>query len=339
MPILPWRDTLTVRALEGADALQFLAVHWPVLYAQDPDATPFQSSTWLRGWAAQHADARPVVLVAAHAPGRHVAALALAREFNDQGRSRISPLGSPAAEYVRAVGPGASRPHVAAALVQRLAEWAGDGVVVVPDVPATTPLGRMLAVEPGWRQSTVMCAQVPLPVSYEGMSRSTRRDHVRRERVWTAFEGEGRVAYVRSRTVDELAAGASDALYLHRRRWARHPARVTGELSGLLEVLRRCGPGEAFAATLRLNDAPVAGMVMLYRAQTCYSLLSAMDPAIRDLAPGRALHRRLTADLARHGFNVLDLGRTRSDPGQVSYKNSLGAVWTTTVTAASPGAW
>ncbi|MFF4699941.1 GNAT family N-acetyltransferase [Streptomyces chattanoogensis] len=336
----PWRDTLTVRMLEGAEALTFLTVHWPALYAQDPDATPFLSPTWLRGWAAQLRDTTPIVLVAAHAPDRPVAALALARASNTQGRTRISPLGSPVSEYIRAVGPGASRPHVVAALVQRLAEWADEGAsVVMPDVPSASVLGRMLASEPGWRQSTVLCAQVPLPVPYGEMSRSTRRDHARRERDWTAMEAKGRVEYVRSRTADELAVGYSAAQQLHRRRWAGHPTRVDADLDGLLEVLRRGGPAQAFAATLRLDGVAVAAMVCLYRARTCYSLLPAMDPAVADLAPGHALHRRLCSDLSLHGFEALDLGRTRPDPGQISYKSSYCAVWTTTVTAASGGAW
>lgn len=337
---LPWRDTLAVQTLEGADALGFLTVHWPVLYAQDPDATPYESSTWLRGWAAQRRDTTPIVLVAAHAPDRPVAALALARASNAQGRARISPLGSPVAEYVRAVGPGSLRPHVVAALVQRLAQWADEGTsVVMPDVPSSSLLGRMLASEPGWRHSSVLCAQVPLPVPYEAMSRATRREHVRRERVWTALEREGRVEYTRSRTTDDLALGYADAQHLHRRRWASHPVRVDTELDGLLEVLRRCGPSHAFVATLHLDGVAVAAAVCLYRGRTCYSLLPAMDPAVSDLAPGHALHRRLMADLAADHFDFLDLGRTRSDPGQVDYKGQYRPVWSTTVTAASPGTW
>lgn len=324
--------------LEGPEALGFLAVQWPALYAQDPDATPYQSSTWLRGWAAQRRDSIPIVLVAGHAPDRPVAALALARTSNSQGQIKISPLGSPVSEYVRVVRQGASTPHVVCALMQRLAQWAEDGAaVVMPDVPLGTCLGRMLSEEPGWRHSTVLCAQVPLPVEYEAMSRATRREHIRRERTWTALEADGRVEYSRSRTTDDLALGYADALHLHRRRWARHPVRVDTELDGLLEVLRRCGPDQAFVATLKLDGVAVAAAVCLYRGRTCYSLLPAMDPAIAELAPGHALHRRLAADLAAAHFDFLDLGRTRSDPGQVSYKSQYGCSWSATVTAASPG--
>ncbi|MCZ1012077.1 GNAT family N-acetyltransferase [Streptomyces lydicus] len=340
MPILPWRDTLTVHALEGGEALDYLAVQWPMLYARDQEATPYQSSAWLRGWAAQRPATTPIVLAASYGPGRPAAALALAREHNAQGRARVSPLGSPFAEYVRAVGPDASQPHVAAALVRRLVEWAEEGVsVVLPDVPSASCLGRIVAAEPGWQHTTVLCARIQLPVSYDAMSRSTRREHTRRERIWTDLAAAGRIEYHRTRTREELASGYSDAQHLHRRRWAGHPASPDVDLDGLLEVLRRCGPGEVFVATLRLDGVAVAAMVCLYRERTCYSLLPAMDPAVAGLAPGHALQRRLLSDLARLEFDSLDLGRTRSDPGQVEYKRQYGPRWTTTTTAASAGSW
>ncbi|MFI1621849.1 GNAT family N-acetyltransferase [Streptomyces lydicus] len=338
IPLLPWRDTLTVQELEGPEAHAFLAVRWPALYAQDRLATPFQSFAWLRGWATQRPTSTPLVLVAEYAPGRPAAALALTREVTDEGGVRITPLGSPAAEYIRAVGPCADEPHVAGALVQRLTDWAADGAaVVMPDVPTGSRLGQLLAAEPGWSHTTVACAQVPVPMPYAAMSRVTRRDHVRRERTWTALEMEGRVDYRRSSTADELAAGTADAQHLHRRRWASHPTRVP-PLDGLLEVLRHCGPTEAFAAVLRLDGCPVAAMVCLHRGPVAYSLLPAMDPAVADLAPGHALHRRLLADLDAAEFEVLDLGRTRDEPGQISYKSQYLPSWTSSVAAHGPSA-
>ncbi|MFD0069980.1 hypothetical protein, partial [Streptomyces sp. NPDC127574] len=55
--------------------------------------------------------------------------------------------------------------------------------------------------------------------------------------------------------------------------------------------------------------------------------------AQRHLAPGHALLRYLTEDLAGEGFEVLDLGRTIG--AQQAYKQQYRPAWTRTVSALS----
>ncbi|WP_162596779.1 GNAT family N-acetyltransferase [Streptomyces sp. NEAU-S7GS2] len=338
---LPRRHPTTLHTLEGGPAHAFVRDQWARLYTQDPHATSYQAPGWTRGWAAMLPPATTLlVLVAENPRGDPEAALALQRDHNAHGRPRLRPLGTPHAEYIRAVGPGSDRPPVAAAFAQYLIRAAHEAYVVMPDLPSDTRLGRMLAEQPTWQHTTVQCATVPLPVNFAAMSRSTRREHARRERAWTLLSAQRRVEYARTTTSDDLAAAVSEAQHLHRRRWAGHPMLPSdGDQDGLLEVLRHCGP-EAFAATLSLDGSVAAAMVCLDRGDVCYSLLPAMDIDLADLAVGHALTRRLAADLTLRGYSRLDLGRTLPTPGQHRYKNSYRPLWTSTVTATGPGgAW
>lgn len=334
----PAAEQVRVRAVEGAAARRFLRERWPALYVQDPQATPYQAPGWVNGWAAAlPAAAAPVVLVAHGPAAGPLAALALVREHGRDARARIQPLGSPVAEYIRAVGPGSSHCAVATAFTQYLAAAARGADVAMSDLPADSALAQELAGRSEWRQSTAQCATVALPLNFSALSRSTRRDHTRRERTWTDLSVQGRVGYARTRTSDELSVALSTVRQLHRRRWAGHAALYDLDQVGLLDVLLHCGVGEAFVATLTLDGQAAASAVCLARGDACYSLLPAMDPERAELAPGHALTRLLARDLALHGYRRLDLGRTLSDPGQRQYKASYGALWTTTVTATSNG--
>ncbi|WP_433855225.1 GNAT family N-acetyltransferase [Streptomyces kronopolitis] len=329
---------MSVRVLEGAPALRFLNGEWAALYVQDTAATGYQAPGWLRGWAVMlPPTATPLVLVAEDPTVGPVAALALERDEREEG-TRIRPLGSPVAEYIRAVGPGSCRPAVAAAFARYLVDAAREAYVVMPDLPSDSHLGRILAAQTIWQHSTVPCATIPLPIDFAAMSRATRRDHARRERTWTLLTAQGRVEYARSTTSDDLACGFSEAQQLHRRRWAGHPVvHPDAGRAGLLEVMQHCGPEESFVATLRLDGVVAAAMVLLDRGDACYSLLATMDPDRADLAVGHALTRRLAADLTLRGYSWLDLGRTLPAPGQLRYKASYQPIWKTTITAVSPG--
>ncbi|MFF0629904.1 GNAT family N-acetyltransferase [Streptomyces sp. NPDC004296] len=329
--LLSRRRVAAVRVLAGRDATAYLAYEWPLLYGRDPQATVYQEPAWVRGWAAQRpAGAEPLVLVAESAYGP--AALALLAETVG-GETQIRPLGAPLAEYIRPVGPAADHPAATAALARQLVQWGTQGArVTLSDVPASSGLAQQISGA-GWEHTTVPCAHIQLPVPYEAMSRSTRRDHIRRERTWTALETAGRATYTHTTTVNELATGITDALHLHRRQWASNPVHDSPS-DGLAEVLIRCGPRTAAVAQLRLDGSLVAAAVVLYQGTRCYSLLPAMDTAVSDLAPGHALIRRMASRLTQRGMDVLDLGRTRLDrPGTASYKAQYLPDWTYSLTA------
>jgi CelD/BcsL family acetyltransferase involved in cellulose biosynthesis len=244
------------------------------------------------------------------------------------------------------VGPGAEEPAVAAALARHLDTLARSGTdVLLPDIPADSALAQQLTLHWSGHLSQTAYATVPLPVDYSSLSRSTRRDHQRRKRVWHDLHEHGhRVTYHRTQSTTELLETYPVLTRLQRLRWPDQPDQpdqpdtITTESRDrhrqLPTVLERCGPA-AFLATLAVDDHICAAQLCLRRGHHVYSLLPAMDPAHRDHAPGHALLRHLTTDLATAGYRALDLGRTSPDPGQHAYKSQYGAVWTHALTAST----
>ncbi|MEJ8640116.1 GNAT family N-acetyltransferase [Streptomyces sp. MS2.AVA.5] len=328
--VLPSAAPAQVRVIEGPLARSFLTTQWAGLFQQDPLATPYQAP----GWLSAHADQLPLtatlMILMAESTGGPRAALAVVRDRTAGGWLEVTPLSTPSAEYVRIVGPDAEHPAIAAALAEALTRLDAD--VMLPDVPATSALGRYISQ---WQHALTRCARIPLPVPYQAMSRSTRRDHRRRKRDWAALATRGhRITYHRTQSAAELSNAYAALAHLHRRRWrASGPEhRVTSADGRLRTVLERC-PDSAFIATLSIDGKPVAAQLCLHRGRHAYSMLPAMDPDHDDLAPGHALLRHLTDDLTTAGFASLDLGRTTCAPGQIAYKQQYTPTWSATVTA------
>ncbi|MFD5717185.1 GNAT family N-acetyltransferase [Streptomyces sp. NPDC127036] len=334
--------TVSVREYAGPDAMDVLALQWRELYAEDSAASPFQSPAWLTAWACHRPHtATPIVLAATSPTGRWLAALALVRH-DDGDSTRILPLSAPHAECVLPVGPYADDTCVAQALAFHLllADDAGADVVMT-DVPATSALGTTLTLlceDTGWDCTTTPNAAIQLPVRYDRLSASTAREHQRRRRTWTRLAAAGRtITYTRTRHTADLLAAFDVLGDLHERRWAGHeplPGSLTaGDRAPWRAVLAELGAAHACIATLAVDDHVVAAQLLLTRGPRCYSLIPAMDPAHRHLAPGHALLRHLTEDLAGEGFHVLDLGRTIG--AQQAYKQQYRPAWTSTVSALS----
>ncbi|MFE6938399.1 GNAT family N-acetyltransferase [Streptomyces chartreusis] len=314
------RGTVSVHPVGGSAAVAWMEQQWPALHRHDPAATPFGSPQWLLGWAAQlPASASLLLLIAVDRSGV-LGALALQHEDLGDGTTAVRTM--PYCEYVTPVGSGAQECHVAEALASRLTGLARDGTVVtLQNVPAGSPLGTALRTKPGWRHTMSRTAVVPLPLNMATLSKSLRRQHARRER---ALAETGPVAYRRTRTTGGLldAIPALETLYsLQRETDGRGPAP-----QAWTEVLRQCGDS-AFIAEATLDGALMASQLCLFRGRHCYSVLPAMNPAMRHLAPGHALLRWLTGDLATSGFTCLDLGPTRDTPGQIEYKSQYSPLW------------
>ncbi|MCF3131943.1 GNAT family N-acetyltransferase [Streptomyces olivochromogenes] len=301
--------------------MDFLARIWPALAGRDTAATAYQDPAWLLAWA-RHlpASCEPLVLAVLE-KDQPVAALALARELARDGRTRITPLSYPASEQIRPVGESEEAVSV---LIHRLPGLGDD--VVIADLPDHSILARQAHGWWGDPNSQTLYATVPLPVDLAALSRSTRREHSRRRR--TAQALGDRVGYRRTSTRTELLA-AFDALDdLHQRRNAlRIPTPHAPDLNlPWRDVLEECAD-IAFIATLTLDAQPLAAQLCLATATRAYSLITAMDPAHRDLSPGHALLHCLCDDLTEAGYTALDLGRTTASDGQRSYNASHGATY------------
>ncbi|WP_181140795.1 GNAT family N-acetyltransferase [Streptomyces sp. Ru62] len=303
---------------------------WPSLAERDTAATVYQDPDWLLAWARHLPASCEPLIVAAVAGRRPAAALALVREADRTGRTRITPLSWPACEQVRPVGESKEAVSV---LVRRLPHLADD--VLIADVAAGSVLDRQASSRWGRPHTQTLYATLALPLDLTSLSRSTRRDHTCRRR---AIEALGdRVGYHRTRTTPELLAACDVLQALFRRRNApRAPAAGTADLAlPWRQVLAHCAP-TAFIATLTLDTHPVAAQLCLRRGDRVHSVITAMDPAHGGLAPGHALLHRLCEDLTDEGRTLLDLGRTTAADGQRAYKAAYGALWTTTHTYTAP---
>lgn len=335
--------THALRILSGPQALDFLGGSWHELYARDAAATPFQSSAWLIAWARQlSADVTPIVLVSTSSTGKNLAALALARHDDGTG-AQVSPLSAPYAECVRPVGPHADDPAVVASFVfhlMLLAEETGEGVSMT-DVLADSGLGRYLtqmSQNAGWSRVDTRYARVRLPFVYAALSRSTRREHMRRQRAWVRVAADCEVTYARTYHRQALMDAESVMACLRPARW--YDPLFSGPTSAngwdhWRSVLRQLDPATTFIATLSLDDTVVAARLCLTRGRHCYSLIPVTDDRHRHLAPDHALLRHLTADLTRKGFTMLHLGRTPApeQAGAAQYQPE----WTSTLSVlASP---
>jgi len=331
-----------IRELSGHVAMDYLTSQWRDLYHQDSEATPYQSPQWLAGWAEQLPyTATPVVLVAQAPTGRTLAALALARE--DQGgtgAARMYPLSAPIAEYVRPIGPHAEDSAIAGSFAFYLTLLAAEGErVEMTDVPTTSSLGHYLAqtcADGAWGHGTTECAEIRLPLDFQSMPRSSKRDHQRRQRTWSRLADGHRVVYHRTRHTKELLVAYGVLADLHERQRASE-ALLPGSTfaAGSVQwraVLERCA-STAFIATLAVDGVAIAAQLCLVRGRDAFAVVPAVDPGHRHLAPGHALLRHLAVDLASEGFQTLDLGRTA--PGQHAYKAQYRPRWNTTVSAVS----
>ncbi|MFJ8677356.1 GNAT family N-acetyltransferase [Streptomyces sp. NPDC093589] len=327
-------DDNSTRVFCGPHARDFLTDRWRYLYRQSPNCTPYQSSEWLLGWLDQQPSvASPLVLAYFDSNGCALAALALAR-FNDALHPRIAPLSAPMAEYVRPVGPGAEDPYVAASFLCQLQRLAVDERVDLTDVPADSALGLCMSqASSGVRlYGSSPCAHVSLPLDLHSLSRSTRREHRRRERVWVQMATEHDVRYGRTRGPEELVDAFRDLCRLHQARWSEQ-ARLPGvslsaESQQWETVLKKCP--QAFISTIAIGGSVVAAQLCLQQGDTVFSVIPAMDPAYKNVAVGHALLRALIADLTSIGAGTLDLGRTVE--GQ-TYKSQYAPEWSKTLSA------
>jgi CelD/BcsL family acetyltransferase involved in cellulose biosynthesis len=297
----------------------------------DTAATAYQDPAWLLGWARHLPASHQPLILAALDGDRPAAALALVRETAHDGRTRVSPLSWPASEQVRPVGDESQ--ETVGVLLRHLPHLADQ--VVAADFPEDALLTRQAQSQWGGPDTQTLYATVALPVDLSALSRTTRRDHTRRRRTVQAL-GE-RVGYRRTSTRAELLHAYELLEVLYRRRNALRPAadRTADLTLPWRQVLAECAQN-AFIATLTLDAQAVAAQLCLRRADRAYSVITAMDPAVRDFAPGHALLHLLCEDLADDGCTALDLGRTTDDPGQRSYKAAYGARWTTTRTYTAP---
>ncbi|WP_329020732.1 GNAT family N-acetyltransferase [Streptomyces sp. NBC_01601] len=313
-----------VRSLEGEAAAAWINRWWPVLYDAAPHASAYQAPQWITAWLHQlPASDTPVVIVVADEGGVS-AALALARH-RSEATSTLSAL-TPYAELNDLTGPGARRPHIAHALTTHLEQLVREGAGIdLTNVPGDSELAIALARRATWQASPARSALIPLPLVWDTLSPSLRRQHAKRERRLHAGHS---ITYARTRTTDDLLQMQPQLERLHAARWSQDgPARTPRP--DWMTVLTELSHETAFIASIAIDGTLAAAQLCLHRGTTSWSLRPAMNPDFARLAPGHLLLRRLIDDLASHGFTGLDLGRTSESGGQIGYKDQYQPQWST----------
>ncbi|MFE7077345.1 GNAT family N-acetyltransferase [Streptomyces sp. NPDC057620] len=299
----------TVRTLIGADALEVLTRHWPALYTQDLEATPFQSPAWLTGAARLlPATATPLVLAATTASGRIIAALALVRDHERNHHSvRFRPLSAPHLSHLRLTGPHCDDDAVARGFALHLLFLQETGAdISLPGLHGDTAFGRAVqAVCPDSLTTGPSPAVLVLPFSFEALASSRQRAHARRCRHWAQLAATHTITYRRSHHQRALRAGLKVLTTLHQAARSRPGA---GTAVPWHRVMPAVGAAGAFAAELHVDDTPVAAQLCLTRGHACYSVEQVTHPGYRHVAPGHALLRHLLDDLAQEGFHTLHAG-------------------------------
>ncbi|MCW8101722.1 GNAT family N-acetyltransferase [Streptomyces tauricus] len=296
----------TVRTHLGADVLTILTRHWPALYTQDLEATPFQSPAWLTAAARLlPTTATPLVLTATTASGRIIAALALTRD-REHTRVQFRPLSAPHLSHLRLTGPHADDDAVAHGFALHMLLLHHTGAeITLPGLRADTTLGRAVQTvgQGSLSADTSLRPSLVLPFRAEDLAPSRRRAHVRRCRHWARLSATRTVTYQRSHHQQDLRTGLEVLAALHE--LSPGPAGVVP----WHRVVPALGTAGAFTAVLRVDGTPVAAQLCLTRSRHAYSTDQAAHPAYRHLGPANALLRQLLDDLAHQGFHSLDPGR------------------------------
>lgn len=320
---MPVPRITNVRTLEGDTATTWICRWWPTLYGADPRASAYQSPQWVMAWLRQlPPSTRPVVMAIADEGGVS-AALTLARHRT----GAISTL-TPYAEYNDLLGPGARQPHIAHAIAANLDQLVHEGTDTdLTNVPCHSALGRALASRADWEATRTRTALVPLPLDWNSLPTTLRRQHAKRERRIHAGHS---ITYARTRTTDEILQMQPELERLHAARWTPASGARTSR-PDWRAVLAELTDETAFIATITIDGVLAAAQLCLHRGTMCWSLRPAMNPDFARLAPGHLLLRRLIDDLAAHGFTGLDLGRTSETDGQIGYKDQYQPQWSTTL--------
>ncbi|MFF3489373.1 GNAT family N-acetyltransferase [Streptomyces sp. NPDC002701] len=319
-PAIPCR----IHSRLGADALDVLTRHWPALYAQDLQATPFQSPKWLASTIRLlPPTATPLILAATTAGGRIVAALALARH-RDRSRIRFRPLSAPDTGHLHLVGPHAEDEAIARALALHLLLWQEAGAdVTLPGLRADTALGSAVRAicHDSLTTDGPASSVVALPFDFGALAPSRQREHARRCRHWTHLAAGHTITYRRSHHQQGLLSGLDVLASLHASAQHHHAGPTCA--SEWRDAVPAIGAKVAFVADLHVDDTPVAAQLCLTRGRRCYSVQQVAHPAYRHLAPAHALLRHLLDDLAQEGFHTLDPGHGTSPGASAAPKASI----------------
>jgi CelD/BcsL family acetyltransferase involved in cellulose biosynthesis len=330
----PVMRSMAVDVLTTTAALENLRPEWEQLWAQSPQATPFQSPRWLLPWW-KHIGRGTMAAIAVRCAAGELVALAPLYVYLDPqtGQHRLFPIGIATTDYLDLlVKPGWEEPAMrglALQLVRHSHDW---DVLEVPQLRLAAPL-LGLAAPQGWRREVLQGPPNPvlmLKRSLAGASPSIPQPMAKNLRY--CRRRAARAGALEYETADARAVPLFlDALTrLHARRWSERGALGVLTDPSVLAAHREAAPllqaaGLLRFHALRLDGEFIAVLYCLFDAaptheRRCYYYLGGFDPRWRTLSPGTLLVAHAIDQAAAEGAMAFDFLR-----GAEAYKYRWGA--------------
>ncbi len=311
-----------IETLPDLPSLIAREAQWRVLWHSLPDATPFQSPTWLLCWARHYAPDR----TGAISVTMRDRMLALLPYFIWNGAIRLAGTGP--SDYGDAlVAPEAT--SLADALLETLAGLARERGCNRIDLRQLRPQSRLcsVAAPTGWRSEAVpdeTCTSVQLR-GESGLDALSERWRRNAAYAWRRLERTGSCRLERV-PADDSSHAADTLLRLHQRRWTARgePGLFADRL--LHAFIREVIPSLGSAGLLRMyvlvcGGEPIAAAFAMRAPGTTHLYSTGFDPAWSRYSPGLLSIVAAIRGAAAEGDREFHLLR-----GRERYKRHLGAI-------------
>ena len=301
-----------------------IAGEWTALWRRVPDATPFQSPSWLLAWWRHFAAGTAQILTAGSA-GALVGVLPLYRRREGK-LVKLLPIGIGLSDYIDALTDRRCT-GVADALLAAAADLPAWTECHLPDLPAGAAL-TAARCPPGLEEGggpSVPCPVLALPPARDELGRVVPRKTLRDLRqAGSRAAARGPVEIDRAEG-DEIDRTMAELFRLHEKRW-RHRGENGVVADPAVRAFHR-GAARALGAAgmLRLYRLAVEGEVMAVyygfaHGGRAYAYLGGFDPDEKQLSPGALIMRHAIEAAIGEGASEFHFLR-----GGETYKYAWGA--------------
>jgi len=310
------------QALASLAALQGLRPEWEALWAQVPQASPFQHPAWLLPWW-RHVGRGTLAAVAVRSGAGELVAFAPLHACPQGDRRRLFPLGMATTDDLTPLVRPGWQAQAAHCIGQHIAGQAACDAVECPQQRRGSILLE-LACAPGWQQAACACEPHPvLDLRDPQAIPKAMRDNVRHCRSRGERAGALRLQTAGAQQLEECLAALER---LHARRWAARGQAGVLHDPAVRAMHREAAPQLQAAGLLRLHALRVDGAIAavaycLQHARRCHYYIGGFDPAQAAISPGTLLVAHAIEQARSEACTEFDFLR-----GREAYKYRWGAV-------------
>ena len=300
-------------------ALERLRPEWEALWAQVPDATPFQHPAWLLPWW-RHVGRGALAGVAVRSAASELVALV---PWYVHADGELFPLGIATTDDLSPLVRPGWHAQVVACIAAQLAARSDFARIFCPQQRAGSPWLE-LPCPRGWLQEVAACDPHPVLDLREPLAvPKAMRDNVRHGRSRAARAGEIACETAGAQQVPEFLAALEG---LHARRWATRGESGVLQDEAVRAMHREAAPQLQAAGLLRLHALRLDGAIIavlhcLAHAGRVHYYIGGFDPAHAAISPGTLLIAHAIDAARAEGAIHFDFLR-----GQEAYKYRWGAV-------------